>query len=122
MDTRKTLQYERFYEGTVHPHADMFPIMEWWHPKTTMLNLVWTHTGEWVKIPKNRGTQGGPNYFAYNVGRLERYHDEEGITKTTVAYGDDADKLTVWFHYEGMLKGLKDWILPETPFWWNNRK
>ena len=39
-----------------------------------------------------------------------------------MAYSDDADKLTVWFDYKALLKGLEEWVLPETPYWWNNRK
>ena len=96
--------------------------LTWWHPKPTLLNLVFSHTGEWVKIPKNRGIKGGPDYYAYHVGRLEKYIDPKGITKRAVSYGDDADKLIVWFDYKEMLEGLVDWILPETPFWFNNKK
>ena len=87
-------------------------------PNQKMLNLVFTHTGEWVKIPKNRDTPGGPNYFNYTVGRIKKYIDKEGITRSAVAYGDENVKLTVWFHMEVMLKGLREWILPETPYWW----
>ena len=82
----KTIQYENHYAGQVHPHADKFPHMNWWHPKPTLLNLVFTHTGEWVKVPRNRGTKGGPDYYVYHVGRLERYIDTEGITKSAVAW------------------------------------
>ena len=111
-----TIQFERFYEGTTHPFADRFPVMDWWHAKPTMLNLVFTHTGEWVKIPNKRDTKGGPNYFNYTVGKIERYIDKKGITRSAVAYGDEDMKLTVWFHMEDMVEGLVEWILPETPY------
>ena len=71
-----------------------------------MLNLIFTHTGEWVKVPKYRDQKGGPDYHSYNVGRLEMYIDTDGITRSAVSYGDDADKLTVWFDYNKLLEGL----------------
>ena len=119
-----TLQFKEVYSGTVHPFAGRFPmhILQPWHAKPTMLNLKHTHTGEWVRIPNIPDTDGGPNYFNFTIGRRERYIDELGIIRSAVAYGDEENKLTIWFDMEEMTRCLKKWVLPDVPFYWNTKK
>ena len=118
-----TIQFKKVYDGIKHPFANRFPthILQHWHAKPTMLNLVFTHSGEWVKVPRNPDTDGGPNYYNFLIGRREKYIDENGIIRSAVAYGDEDIKLTIWFDMEEMTRCLIKWILPEIPFWRNNR-
>ena len=119
-----TLQFKKVYSGTVHPFAGRFTIhmLQHWHAKPTMLNLIFSHTGEWVRILNIPNTDGGPNYFNFSIGRRERYIDEDGVIRSAVAYGDEDIKLTIWFDMEEMTRCLVKWVLPEVPFYWNSKK
>ena len=119
-----TVQFKDEYQGTIHPFAGRLTMhmLQIWHAKPTMLNLKHTHTGEWVRIPNIPDTDGGPNYYNYQIGRKERYIDEKGIIRSAVAYGDEEGKLTIWFDMDEMVKCLKQWVLPEVPYYWNTKK
>ena len=82
-----TLQFNKVYSGTVHPFAGRFTMhmLQHWHAKPTMLNLIFSHTGEWVRILNIPNTDGGPNYFNFSIGRRERYIDEDGVIRSAVA-------------------------------------
>ena len=123
-----TLQPECHYipsvnEGReVHPHSyRIHPDLQFWHPKPSTLNLTWTHTGQWVKVPRKQDQPGGPDYHSYKVARLEKYVDIRGDTKTAVAYGDEDDKLLVWYHVSEMHERMS-WIIPAESPWVNTRK
>ena len=90
------------------------------HPQPSNLNLKYSHNGEWVKIPSNKWDPSGPNYTYFNVGRLERYLDDKGNLKIAVAYGRTKEELKSWFHYEVLREFLGNWVLPATPYWYNN--
>ena len=90
----RTLLFEEHYTTKVvdgreiHPHESrILPELESWHPRPTTLNLEFSHTGEWVRVPRNQNQKGGPDYHSYRVGRLEKYIDNRGVTRSAVAYG-----------------------------------
>ena len=123
-----TLQLERHYspnvneDREVHPHANRrHPDLLFWHPKPTTLNLEWTHTGQWVKVPKGQDQPGGPDYPIYKVARIEQYIVLDGIIRTAVAYGDEDEKLSIWYSVDAMHKAMK-WIIPAVSPWVNIRK
>ena len=81
----KTIQYENTYEGQDHPHKNrVIPNLESWHPQPSMLNLEFTFSGDWVKVPKYRNQDGGPDYLPYRLGRKEKYIDIDGNTRSAV--------------------------------------
>ena len=73
-------------------------------------------------IPKEQGDQTGPNYTRYYIGRIETYIDKAGVIKKAVAYGKDAGTMKIWFHYDEILQALGTWVIPEVPYWYNNKK
>ena len=118
------MQFENKYEGSKHPFSDDLPaFLDYtWHPKPNMLNLKYSHGGEWVKIPRKQGDQTGPNYTWYHMGRIESYLDKAGVTRKAVAYGRDAGTMKIWFNYEEVMQALGTWVIPEVPYWYNNKK
>merc|ERR1711913_99745 len=48
------------------------------HPLPSDLNLGWTHTGEWAKIPKERNARIHED-TPHEIVRVESYIDEEGL-------------------------------------------
>ena len=111
----KTLQKENHYnlsmvEGVEsHPHANRIrQDLKDWHANPTTLNLEWSHSGEWARVPIQQNQTGGPEYHSYNVGRIERYVDTNGVMRRAMAYGDDSEKLLVWYNVEDML-GKMEW-------------
>ena len=98
----RTLQKELHYSTSIvdgreiHPHySRILPDLEIWQPRPTTLNLEWTYSGDWVKVPKIQEQPGGPDYHLYRVARLEKYVDYSGELRSAVAYGDEADKLSI---------------------------
>ena len=55
------------------------------HPKPSMLNLGFTFQGEWARMPKDKQDKTGPLYKEYQIVRVEKYIDEEGIIKKQYA-------------------------------------
>ena len=93
-----------------------------WHPQPCKLNLIFSHAGEWIKIQKARGDSTGPDYSEYYIGRLERYIDLRGIVRKAVAYGKDSEAMNTWYHFDDIKKALGTWVIPEVPYWYNNKK
>ena len=87
-----------------------------------MLNLKFSHAGEWIKIPQEQGDSTGPDYSLFHIGRLERYIDLTGIVRKAIAYGKDADTMKTWYNFDEVKKALGTWIIPQVPFWYNNKK
>ena len=48
--------------------------------------------------------------------------DSKGNVRKAVAYGKDSGNLNTWFHFEDVKKALGPWVLPETPYWYNNKR
>ena len=128
-DKVQTLQKERHYnllgpDGVAsHPHATRSTnlVLGNFHPGPTSLNLEWSYSGQWQRVPKSNNQDGGPEYHSYNVGRLEFYLDTNGVLRRAVAYGDNSDQLLVWYDVEEMLKVMK-WVIPDTSPWENSRR
>ena len=115
----KTLQKENHYNLTmvegeeVHPHANRIrQDLKDWHAKHTTLNLEWTYSGEWARVPIQQRQPGGPEYHSFNVGRIEKYIDINGVMRSAVAYGDEDEKLSIWYNVSDMHERM-DWIIPE---------
>ena len=93
------MQLLKSYETTPEMPVD---ITEPYHPRPTLLNLEWSHEGEWDKIPVSREDKG-PTYENYRLGRIERYIDLSGKIRKALSYGEEESKLKVWFSLEDML-------------------
>ena len=85
------MQLRELYETTPGMPAE---ISEGYHPEPTLLNLKWSHEGEWVKIPTSRDDKG-PEYKDCRLGRIEKYIDLEGKIRRAVSYGEEEAKLTI---------------------------
>ena len=117
------LQYENSYEyGKRHPFGLPDFLESSWHPQPCKLNLKFSHAGEWIKIPKVQGDSTGPDYSEYHIGRLERYIDIKGIVRKAVAYGKDSEAMNTWYYFDEIKKALGTWVIPQVPFWYNNKK
>ena len=92
-----------------------------WHTDPTTLNLEWSPSGGWHRVPITKNQQGGPEYHSYNVGRIENYEDTSGVKRRTMAYGVNSDQLLVWYDVEDMLRTM-EWVIPDTSPWVNSRK
>ena len=124
----RILQMERHYRSVedgedsihLHPHLVHSDLPEW-HPRPSTLLLTWSHSGKWVRIPKIRDAPGGPDYHSFKIGRIEKYVDVNGVIREAVAYGDEDEKLMVWYRVEDMHAVMR-WIIPEESPWVNSRK
>ena len=119
-----SLQRSNYYLEHEHPYTNEFP--EWltqkrWHPRPSMLNLVYSHSGFWGMAPEKRRDHSGPFYKDYNIVRVEDYITPDGNTKRAFAYGTNANKMRVWFDLEEVKKAMEAWIFPEIPFFFNGR-
>ena len=122
-DGTPNLQFEVNYDYEEdHPYGLPDYLESNWHPLPSKLILKFSHAGEWIKIPRAKGDTSGPDYTEYFIGRLERYLDSKGNVRKAVAYGKDSRNLNTWFHFEDVKKALGPWVLPETPYWYNNKK
>ena len=110
------LQFENTYDGVRHPFGLPDFLNSSWHPLPTMLNLRFSHAGEWIKVPKEQGDSTGPDYSSYHIGRLEKYLDTAGITRKAIAYGKDADSMKTWFSFDEVRNALGAWVIPQIPY------
>ena len=116
------LQFEHSYAGDRHPFGFPDFLESSWHPQLGMLNLKFSHAGEWVKIPIEQGDTRGPDNPSFHIGRLERYIDTAGIVRKALTFGKDAKMMKTWYSFDEVKKVLGVWVIPEVPFWYNNRK
>ena len=91
------------------------------HPKVTLLNLKWTHEGEWVKVPMSKDDKG-PDYKDCIIARIEKYIDLEGRIRRAVSYGNEEIKLKVWFNIEDLKAAFPNWYIPSPSPYYNGRK
>ena len=91
------------------------------HPPPTNWNLVWTHSGEWARVPYSVNDKG-PNYKETLVARVERCIDLQGNINRAISYGDEDTKLCVWFDLGEVLKAFPHWDLPKPCIYFNARK
>ena len=74
------------------------------HSEPSDLNLNWSHDGEWDQIVCILWNK--TEIFSI---RIERYVDLDGRTRRAVCYGDQAEKLRVWFKIEDIMTSYKGW-------------
>ena len=124
-----TPQYDTWTENTNMQLQELYvttpgmpaEINDWYHPEPTLLNLKWSHEGEWVKIPTSRDDKG-PDYKDCRMGRIEKYIDLEGKIRRAVSYGNEELKLKVWFNIEDMKAAFPDWHIPHPCPYYNGRR
>ena len=124
-----TPQYDTWTENTNMQLQELYvttpgmpaEINDWYHPEPTLLNLKWSHEGEWVKIPTSRDDKG-PDYKDCRMGRIEKYIDLEGKIRRAVSYGNEELKLKVWFNIEDMKTAFPDWHIPNPCPYYNGRR
>ena len=120
------IQMENTYENWTGKHPLEFPedpiLDQSWHPKPIKQKLVFSYSGEWVRVPVRRGDTSGPDYIEYNIARLEKYIDIEGEVKKAVCYKKDNKDMNIWFDYEELKRALGNWTLPDTPYYYNTRR
>ena len=125
-DKTPGLQLETKYQDWTGVHPIGFPkdpkLDESWHPKPSDLKLVHSHQGEWVKVPMERGDHSGPNYEKYNIARLERYVDEDGVVQKAICYQKDGNELNIWFKFDEVMDVYEKWEIPTLPFYYNTKK
>ena len=80
MDTR--------YENWTGTHPNGYPedpkLDRSWHPPPSDLRLAFSHTGEWVRVPRNPNNRSGPNYKDFNIARMEKYVAEDGEMRRAI--------------------------------------
>ena len=96
-------------------------IDEWYHPKATLLDLDWSHEGEWVKIPISKDDKG-PEYKDCRIARIEKYIDLKGKIRRAVSYGNEETKLKVWFSIEDMKAAFSNWYIPHPCPYYNGKR
>ena len=48
----------------------------------------------------DRGDHSGPDYKDFNIARLERYVDEDGVVQSAICYKKEGSDMNIWFRYE----------------------
>ena len=91
------------------------------HPEVTLLDLNWTHEGEWVIIPSSKNDKG-PVYRDSRIARIEKYIDLKGKIRRAVSYGDDETKIKEWFNIEDVMKAFPNWNIPNPSPYYNGKK
>ena len=91
------------------------------HPRPTLLNLKWSHRGEWFEMPEDP-SQEEPTKMSYRAARVEVYIDTDGIKKKALSYGEEKDQLTVWYDLEEVLNTFSRWKMPTPSNFFNNQK
>ena len=92
------------------------------HARISDLNLHWTHTGEWAKIPRNRDQRMKKGDNDYDIVRVESYIDEEGQIRKAVCYTTQDTDMKVWFKFEEMMLTHPHWEIPKPSIFFNGRK
>ena len=71
------LQNKNSYDGERHPFGLPDFLESSWHPQPCMLNLKFSHAGEWIKIPQEQRDSTGPDYSLFHIGRLDQDRNSE---------------------------------------------
>merc|ERR1711874_229267 len=120
------LQMDTRYENWNGKHPNGFPqdpkLDETWHPKPCDLKLQYSCQGEWVRVPKSRDDQSGPDYKEFNITRLEKYVDKDGKLQKAICYKRDDRDLNIWFRYEDMVDSFDNWTIPDPPYYYNTNR
>ena len=121
-----SLQLEKTYPNWTGTHPIGYPedpkLDKTWHPPPTKLDLVYSHLGSWVRVPKRKDDRSGPNYKEFNIARMEVYIDQEGNQKYAICYKRIDKDLHIWFDEEEMKEAFDNWVIPELPYYYNTRK
>ena len=75
------------------------------HPEPMIWNLDWSFEGEWQMIITM--IDGKETHIPI---RVEKFVDIDGNIKKAVSYGNEAEKLNVWFKLEDIKNTYKEWI------------
>ena len=125
-DRTPGLQMENKYENWTGKHPNGFPqdpkLDESWHPEPCDLKLQYSRNGEWVRVPINRNDNSGPGYKDYNIARLEKYVDTEGVMRKAICYKKDDKDMNIWFKFEELNNAYENWILPDPPYYYNTQR
>ena len=126
----RTPQYETFQKDIMvqlKKEYDTAPVMPEeiekirGHPRPTLLNLRWTHRGEWQELPEDP-SQEESTKWNYRAARVETYIDIDGQKKKALSYGEEQDQLTVWYNLEDVLNTFSKWKMPTPSNFFNNPK
>ena len=110
---------KRSYETTPTMPEELGNIPD--HPQPTSMNLGWSHRGEWQETPVDP-SQEGSEQEECRVARVEPYIDTDGVIKRALSYGDEAERLTVWFSLEEVQKAYPKWRVANPPKFFNSKK
>merc|ERR1711874_28895 len=91
------------------------------HPQPSDLNLVWTHDGEWAKIPIKRNARLHED-TPHEIVRVERYIDEEGVIRKAVCYGRINLQLKVWYRYGDIQQYYPNWKICKPSLFYNGKR
>merc|ERR1711874_633189 len=91
------------------------------HPQPSDLDLKWTHGGEWAKIPIARFTRLHKD-SPYEIVRVERYVDEQGVIRKAVSYGRTDLQLEVWYRYGDIQQYYPNWKIHRPSLFYNGKK
>ena len=95
------LQLEKKYECWTGTHPNGFPddpkLDKSRHPPPANLKLVFSHTGIWVRVPKDPNDDSGPDYKDFYIARKENYVAENGDFRSAICYTQNDKSLHFWF-------------------------
>ena len=91
------------------------------HPRPTPLDLDWSFRGEWQELPEDP-SQNEPTRSSYRAARVEPYIDIDGQKKHALAYGEEAEQLTVWYDLEEVLATYNRWKMPTPSNFFNGQR
>merc|ERR1711874_255081 len=91
------------------------------HPQPSDLDLKWTYDGEWAKIPIERFTRLHKD-SPYEIVRVERYVDEQGVIRKAVSYGRTDLQLEVWYRYGDIQQYYPNWKIHRPSLFYNGKK
>merc|ERR1711895_279589 len=91
------------------------------HPQPSDLNLIWTHDGEWAKIPIERNARLHED-TPHEIVRVESYIDEEGVIRKAVSYGRIDLQLEVWYRYGDIQQYYPNWEIHKPSLFYNGKR
>merc|ERR1711874_813403 len=91
------------------------------HPQPSDLNLIWTHDGEWAKIPIERNARLHED-TPHEIVRVQSYIDEEGVIRKAVCYERIDLKLEVWYRYGDIQQYYPNWEIHKPSLFYNVKR
>ena len=87
------------------------------HSEPSNLNLKWSHVGEWDQLICFTGDK--PVVLAV---RIEKFVELDGSIRRAICYGDQAERLNVWFRIEDIMTTHKGWRPTEPNPFYNTKR